>query len=75
MDTAVGCLYNFFGGSNGTRALAFFENCCTNMLESKLGLTISGVDFEKGYISMLTTLRELSEENRDQSSMKIYRNC
>ena len=47
MDTAVGCLYNFFGGSNGTPALAFFENCCTNMLESKLGLTISGVDFEK----------------------------
>lgn len=67
MDTAVGCLYNFFGGSNGTRALAFFENCCTNMLESKLGLTISGVDFEKGYISMLTTLRELLR--REQRSV------
>lgn len=67
MDTAFRCLYNFFGGSNGTRALAFFENCCTNMLESKLGLTISGVDFEKGYISMLTTLRELLR--REQRSV------
>ena len=67
VDTAVGCLYNFFGGSNGTRALPFFENCCTSMLESKLGLTMSGVDFEKGCISMLTALRELLR--REQRSV------
>ncbi len=59
VDTAVGFLYNFFGGSNGTRALAFFENCCTNMLLNNLGLMMSSVDFEKGCISMLTALREL----------------
>lgn len=59
MDTAVGRLYSFLGGSNGTRAMAFFQCCCVNLLESKLQSTLPSADFEKGCISMLMAVREL----------------
>jgi hypothetical protein len=59
VDTAVGCLYSFFGGSNGTRAIPFFQCCLANLLESKLESILLGADFEKAFINMLTALREL----------------
>ena len=60
VDTAVGGLYNFISGSNGTRAIPFFQRLSSS-LERSLELATSGLTatLETTLIAMLRALREL----------------
>ena len=60
VDTAVGGLYNFISGSNGTRAIPFFQRLSSS-LERSLELPSSGptAALEKTLIAMLRALQEL----------------
>lgn len=60
VDTAVGGLYNFISGSNGSRAIPFFQ-MLTSSLEQNLKSATPGpkVILETTLIAMLRSLREL----------------
>lgn len=60
VDTAVGDLYNFISGSNGSRAIPFFQ-MLTSSLEQNLKSATPGpkVILERTLIAMLRSLREL----------------
>lgn len=60
VDTAVGGLYNFISGSNGTRAIPFFQRLSSS-LERSLELITSGLTatLETTLIAMLRALQEL----------------
>lgn len=60
VDTAVGGLYNFISGSNGTRAIPFFQRL-SSCIERSLEPTASGLTatLETTLIAMLRALLEL----------------
>lgn len=58
VDTAVGGLYNYISGSNGTRAIPFFLNVCTSLVDTHLdGDPTSSVD--QTLLALSRILREL----------------
>lgn len=61
VDTAVGGLYNFISGANGSRAILFFNSVVKNLLDHHLesGVSSPSVDLEKTLIASLVALREL----------------
>lgn len=59
VDTFVGGLYNFISGSNGSRAIPFFQRLSTNLVEASLGSAISKSSVETMLIAMSTAIREL----------------
>lgn len=69
VDTSVGGLYNYFSGSNGSRAIPFFQRLNTALLEHyKVSKSHnSTVELETTLTSMSTALRELLR--REQRAM------
>ncbi|QSZ30518.1 hypothetical protein DSL72_000072 [Monilinia vaccinii-corymbosi] len=60
IDTCVGDLYNFISGSNGSRAMPFFQRLMASLLEThKFADAISKENIERTMIAMSTCLREL----------------
>lgn len=61
VDTSVGNLYNFISGSSGSRAILFFQNLCTNLVEQHLEsiASDSSIALEKTLDATTITLREL----------------
>ncbi|KUJ06169.1 uncharacterized protein LY89DRAFT_770969 [Mollisia scopiformis] len=59
VDTFVGGLYSFISGSNGTRAIPFFQYLSTNLVEADLGSIVSVSSVETMLIAMSTAIREL----------------
>jgi hypothetical protein len=61
VDTSVGNLYNFISGSSGSRAILFFQNLCTNLVEQHLEsiASDSSMALEKTLDATTITLREL----------------
>ena len=61
VDTYVGGLYNYICGSNGTRAIPFFERLSTSLLEDHLLSTFqeSNTILETALVAMSVALREL----------------
>jgi hypothetical protein len=59
VDTFVGGLYNFISGSNGTRAVPFFQRLCTNLIDAYCESTVSKTLMETTLITMLTSLHEI----------------
>ena len=61
VDTSVGSLYNFISGSNGSRAVPFFQRLSTNLLKQHLdSITHTQTKIlETTLIAMSTALREL----------------
>jgi hypothetical protein len=61
VDTFVGGLYNFISGSNGSRAIPFFQRLCTSLLTQHLEVAThtSTEEQEATLIAISTALREL----------------
>ena len=59
VDTFVGGLYNFISGTNGKRAVPFFQRLCTNLINAYYESTVSKSSVETTLIAMATALREL----------------
>ena len=59
VDTAVGNLYNFICGSNGTRAVPFLKCFVTNLVETRMTTTASKASHENTLVAVTTALREL----------------
>ncbi|KAL2044266.1 hypothetical protein N7G274_002971 [Stereocaulon virgatum] len=61
VDTYVGGLYNYICGSNGTRAMPFFERLSTSLLENHLESTfqVSNTILDRTLVAMSIALREL----------------
>ena len=61
VDTFVGGLYNFISGSNGTRAIPFFQRLSTSILgQHAASITHTPCEeLERALLAMSTTLREL----------------
>jgi hypothetical protein len=59
VDTAVGNLYNFISGSNGTRAVPFFTLFVQSLVAAHLGNSIEGTSVETTLIAISAFLREL----------------
>lgn len=59
VDTFVGGLYNFISGSNGTRAIPFFQRLSLNLAEAYVETTVSKSSAEVILITMSTAIREL----------------
>ncbi|KIV89749.1 hypothetical protein PV10_07129 [Exophiala mesophila] len=61
VDTFVGGLYNFIGGTNGTRAVPFFQHLCENLVLAHVEETsLTGpATIETTLIAASITLREL----------------
>ncbi|ORY07796.1 NFX1-type zinc finger-containing protein 1 [Clohesyomyces aquaticus] len=59
VDTAVGALYNFISGTNGTRAISFFQHICEILANSHLNSHIQSTAIESTLQAMLVALREL----------------
>jgi hypothetical protein len=59
VDTFVGGLYNFISGSNGSRAIPFFQRLSTNLVEASLESAISKSSVETMLIALSTAIREL----------------
>ncbi|KAF7937116.1 uncharacterized protein EAE98_001430 [Botrytis deweyae] len=65
IDTCVGNLYNFISGSNGSRAIPFFQTLITNLLEIHYSSSQASTDeIEKTLIAISTCLRELLRRER-----------
>ncbi|KAM0157524.1 hypothetical protein ACHAPG_004647 [Botrytis cinerea] len=65
IDTCVGNLYNFISGSNGSRAIPFFQNLIFNLLEIHyLSNKASTDSIERTLIAISTCLRELLRRER-----------
>ncbi|KAM0315567.1 hypothetical protein ACHAO8_003798 [Botrytis cinerea] len=65
IDTCVGNLYNFISGSNGSRAIPFFQNLISNLLEIHyLSNKASTDSIERTLIAISTCLRELLRRER-----------
>ena len=61
VDTSVGGLYNYMSGTNGSRAIPFFQRLCNSLVEGFLegcGST-STVVLETTLVAMAVALREL----------------
>ncbi|TGO88166.1 hypothetical protein BPOR_0179g00040 [Botrytis porri] len=65
IDTCVGNLYNFISGSNGSRAIPFFQTLMTNLLEIHYSSDQASTDkIERTLIAISTCLRELLRRER-----------
>ncbi|KAF2120795.1 hypothetical protein BDV96DRAFT_275996 [Lophiotrema nucula] len=67
VETSVGVLYNFFGGTNGTRAVPFLAHLGEVLVNLQLDFdqTVTQESKESTLIAMTTALRELlRRENR-----------
>lgn len=67
IDTAVGGLYNFISGNNGTRAIPFFQRLCESLLDDQLGAGEPGsmLDFENNpHLSFNSATELLRHEPR-----------
>lgn len=59
VDTSVGALYNFVSGTNGNRAIPFFEHLSQVLVESHLTSTNSPATIQDTLQTMPVALREL----------------
>jgi Zinc finger C-x8-C-x5-C-x3-H type (and similar) len=61
VDTFVGGLYNFIGGTNGTRAVPFFQHLCETLVNAHVDTVPSATaaTVETTLIATSTALREL----------------
>ncbi|APA10158.1 hypothetical protein sscle_06g049280 [Sclerotinia sclerotiorum 1980 UF-70] len=60
IDTFVGRLYNLISGSNGSRAIQFFQSLLSNLLEAHdFFVSTSTQNIERVLVAMVTCLREL----------------
>ena len=61
VDTFVGALYNFISGTNGTRAIPFFQHLCQTLVNAHLDTEdpTTTTAIETTMIAMSTALREL----------------
>ena len=59
VDTFIGGLYNFISGSNGTRAVPFFQRLCKNLVDAYFESNISKSLVQDILIAMLISLREI----------------
>lgn len=61
VDTSVGGLYNYMSGTNGSRAIPFFQRLCNSLLISFLEASpsISAILLETTLVAMAVALREL----------------
>lgn len=61
VDTAVGGLYNFFGGTNGTRAVPFFRHLCEELVNAHTDLPslATSATVDTTLLAASTSLREL----------------
>ncbi|PVI08317.1 NFX1-type zinc finger-containing protein 1 [Periconia macrospinosa] len=59
VDTSVGALYNFVSGTNGKRAIPYFQHLSQTLVESHLTSANSVVTIQKTLQTMLVALREL----------------
>ncbi|KEF56837.1 uncharacterized protein A1O9_07027 [Exophiala aquamarina CBS 119918] len=61
VDTSVGGLYNFIGGTNGTRAVPFFQHVCDTLVSTSVDESFLATAAMLGttLIGVTTTLREL----------------
>lgn len=64
VDTFVGGLYNFISGSNGSRAVPFFQRLCANLIDAYDASAISRTSVEATLIPMLTSLHEILKRER-----------
>ncbi|KAA8576958.1 hypothetical protein EYC84_006986 [Monilinia fructicola] len=65
IDTCVENLYNFISGSNGSRAMPFFQRLVANLLEmSDFADAIAKENIERTMIAMSTCLKELARRER-----------
>ncbi|KAL2074449.1 hypothetical protein VTL71DRAFT_8227 [Oculimacula yallundae] len=66
VDTAVGGIFNFIGGSHGSRAMPFFQKFCKSLLAEHLDITSAASDsFEQLLIALPKAVHELlRRENR-----------
>ena len=61
VDTSVGGLYNYMSGTNGSRAIPFFQRLCNSVVEGFLEAShsISAILLETTLVAMVVALREL----------------
>ncbi|PGG95383.1 hypothetical protein AJ79_10093, partial [Helicocarpus griseus UAMH5409] len=59
VDAVVGNLYNFISGSNGTRAVPFFQRLCENLINAYRRSTVSKTSTEATVIAIGNALYEL----------------
>ncbi|RMZ85019.1 hypothetical protein DV738_g273, partial [Chaetothyriales sp. CBS 135597] len=61
VDTSVGGLYNFIGGTNGNRAIPFLQQLCEILVMTYFDMVSSAAaaTVETGLVAMSTALREL----------------
>jgi hypothetical protein len=60
VDTFVGGLYNFISGTNGNRAVPFFQHLCDTLVNAHVDtVSLDTVIFETTLVAMSTALREL----------------
>ncbi len=59
VDTFVGSLYSFISGSNGTRAIPFFNRLCTNLADAYCDSDVSKASVETALVTTLISLREI----------------
>ncbi|TGO66372.1 hypothetical protein BOTNAR_0062g00050 [Botryotinia narcissicola] len=65
IDTCVGNLYNFISGSNGSRAIPFFQTLMANLIEIRYYFNQASTDeIERTLIAISTCLRELLRRER-----------
>ncbi|KAF3482227.1 uncharacterized protein GIQ15_04986 [Arthroderma uncinatum] len=59
VDTFVGGLYNFISGSNGQRAVGFFQRLCTSLIDAYPTAKVSKPTAEDTLLAMGAALREV----------------
>ncbi|KAF2704119.1 P-loop containing nucleoside triphosphate hydrolase protein [Pleomassaria siparia CBS 279.74] len=61
VDTCVGGLYNFISGTNGTRAVPFFQHVCESLIDAHIDTTslVTAEIVETTLVAMSTALCEL----------------
>jgi hypothetical protein len=59
VDTFVGGLYNFISGSNGKRAIPFFQRLSTNLMDAYFESNINKISVEATLLMVTTVLQEL----------------
>lgn len=63
VNSYVGDLYSFISGSGGTRAIPFFQQVCTFLIEEPSSTSIAAGALEDLVLSLATALRETLRRN------------
>jgi hypothetical protein len=67
VDTSVGALYNFISGSNGNRAIPFFQRLSIILTEANLDSIVSKSAVQLGLVTMSTAICEILRRERRAS--------